>query len=111
LPMAEDLGFSRSMLSGIIAIGMLFYGIGMPLAGYLVGKRSTRFVLLLGTVIVVASTLWTITARGPVSFMLAFGIALSMGLAFTSPVALAPVLSRWFIRRRGMAMFFLSTGS
>lgn len=111
LPMAEDLGFSRSMLAGIVAIGMLFYGVGMPVAGYLVGKRGTRFVLLLGTFIVVVSTLWTINARGPVGFMLSFGVSLSMGLAFTSPVALAPVISRWFIRQRGMAMFFLSTGS
>src|SRR4029453_16832556 len=36
---------------------------------------------------------------------------LSVGLAFTSPVALTPVISHWFTRRRGMALFFLSTGS
>jgi MFS family permease len=36
---------------------------------------------------------------------------LSIGLAFTSPVALTPVISRWFTRRRGMALFFLATGS
>jgi MFS family permease len=101
LPMAEDLGFSRSLLSGIVAAGMLCYGIGMPLAGYLVAIRGTRFVLLTGTAIVVASTIWTVLARDPVSFF----------LAFTSPVALTPVLSRWFVRRRGTALFFLSTGS
>lgn len=111
LPMAEDLGFSRSLLAGIVAIGMLCYGLGMPLAGYLVGLRGTRFVLLLGTVIVVASIIWTVNARSPVTFLLAFGVLMSVGLAFTSPVALTPVISRWFTRRRGMALFFLSTGS
>jgi MFS family permease len=34
-----------------------------------------------------------------------------VGLAFTSPVAVTPVISRWFTRQRGMALFFLSTGS
>lgn len=111
LPMAEDLGFSRSLLAGIIAIGMLCYGLGMPMAGYLVGKYGTRPVLLLGTVIVVASTIWTVSAREPWSFFLAFGVLMSLGLAFTSPVALTPVISRWFTRQRGMALFFLSTGS
>ena len=111
LPMAEDLGFSRSLLASIIAIGMLCYGLGMPLAGYLVGKYGTRPVLLLGTAIVVASTLWTVSARDPWSFFLAFGVLMSLGLAFTSPVALTPVISRWFTRQRGMALFFLSTGS
>ncbi len=111
LPMAEDLGFSRSLLAGIVAIGMLCYGLGMPLAGHLVSRFGTRFVLLVGTAIVVLSTIWTVTARSPVTFLLSFGVLMSIGLAFTSPVALTPVISRWFTRRRGMALFFLSTGS
>ena len=111
LPMAQDLGFSRSLLSGIVAIGMLFYGLGMPLAGILVARRGTRFVLLVGTAIVVVSIIWTVNARDPISFLLAFGVLMSVGLAFTSPIALTSVLTRWFTRRRGMALFFLSTGS
>ena len=111
LPMVEDLGFSRSLLAGIIAIGMLCYGIGMPLAGYLVARFGTKFVLLLGTVIVAISVIWTVNARTPLTFFLAFGVLMSTGLAFTSPVAVTPVISRWFTRQRGMALFFLSTGS
>jgi MFS family permease len=111
LPMTADLGFSRSVLAGIIAIGMLCYGLAMPLAGYLVGRYSTPFVLLLGTATVVAATVWTVNAREPLGFLLSFGVLLSVGLGLASPVALTPVLSRWFTRRRGMALFFLSTGS
>ncbi|MEL7559291.1 MFS transporter [Stutzerimonas chloritidismutans] len=111
LPMAKDLGFSRSLLATIVGIGMLFYGLAMPLAGYLVGRIGTRRVLLLGTAIVVGATAWTVVARTPFTFLLSFGVLLSIGLAFTSPVALTPVISRWFTRQRGMALFFLSTGS
>jgi len=111
LPMAEDLGFSRSLLAGIVAIGMLCYGLAMPVAGFLVARHGTRFVLLTGTAIVLLSVIWTIYARSPLSFFLAFGVLMSAGLAFTSPVAVTPVISRWFTRQRGMALFFLSTGS
>ncbi len=111
LPMAQDLGFSRSLLAGIVSIGMLCYGLGMPVAGWLVAKYGTKFVLLTGTVIVLISVLWTINARTPLTFLLSFGILMSIGLAFTSPVALTPVITRWFTRQRGMALFFLSTGS
>ncbi len=111
IPITEDLGFSRSMLAGIVAIGMLFYGLGMPLAGYLVGRYGTRFVLLTGMTIVVLSIIWSVQARTPWSFLFSYGILLSLGLAFTSPVALTPVIARWFTRQRGMALFFLSTGS
>ncbi|GAA5234917.1 MFS transporter [Verticiella sediminum] len=111
LPMSEDLGLSRHSLAGIIALGMFCYGLGMPVAGYLAGVRGTRFTLLLGTLIVVLSCVWTIHARHVLDFTLAYGVLLSFGLAFTSPVAVTPVISRWFTRQRGMALFFLSTGS
>ena len=111
LPITQDLGFSRSLLSGIIAVGMLCYGLAMPLAGYLVSKYGTRPTLLLGNAIIVVASLWTVNARDPLNFLLAFGVLLSIGLALASPITLTPVLARWFIRRRGMALFFLSTGS
>ena len=57
LPLTQDLGFSRSLLASVVAVGMLFYGLAMPLAGYLVARYSTRGVLSLGAVIVVVSTL------------------------------------------------------
>ena len=111
LPLSQDLGFSRSLLSSIVAIGMLCYGLGMRLAGWLVARKGTRTVLLIGTVVVVLSCIWTVNARTPWSFFWAYGVALSLGLAFTSPVAVTPMISRWFTRQRGMALFFLSTGS
>lgn len=111
IPITEDLGFSRSLLSTIIAVGMLCYGVGMPVSGYLVNARGTRFVLLLGLVLVVASIVGAVLATGPFSFFISFGLGLSLGLAFLSPVALTPIISRWFTRKRGMALFFLSTGS
>ena len=111
LPMSRDLGFSRSLLSSIIGVGMLCYGLAMALAGYLVGRLGTRSVLLLGTAVVIVSTTWTVIARTPLSFLLGFGVLLSLGLGLASPVALTPIISRWFRRQRGMALFFLSTGS
>lgn len=111
LPMVQDLSFSRSLLSAIIAVGMLCYGIAMPLAGYLVGRWGTKSVLLIGVVVVVSSCIWTVYADKPWSLMMSFGVLLSVGLAFTSPIALTPVIAKWFTRQRGMALFFLSTGS
>lgn len=111
LPMAHDLGFSRSLLASIVAVGMLAYGLAMPLAGLLIARFGTRPVLLLGNGIVLAAVLWTVVASSAMGFLLSFGLLLSVGLGFVSPVSLTPVISHWFTRRRGMALFFLSTGS
>ncbi len=111
LPIARDMGLSRSELSGVVATGMMVYGLAMPLAGQLVSAWGTRVVLLLGAAIVAGSIVGTIQASSVASLTLSFGICLSIGLAFTSPVSLTPVISRWFVRQRGMALFLLSAGS
>ncbi|MDO5624803.1 MAG: MFS transporter [Pseudomonadota bacterium] len=111
LPIAHDLGFSRSLLASIIAVGMLCYGLAMPLAGWMIARHGTRTVLLVAVVIVDAATWWTVVAGSATGFLLSFGVLLSVGLAFCSPVAFTPIISHWFTRQRGMALFFLSTGS
>ena len=41
LPIAHDLGFSRSLLATIVAVGMICYGLAMPLAGWLIARHGT----------------------------------------------------------------------
>jgi len=110
-PILNDFGMDRTTLSVIIAIGMLVYGIGMPLAGRLLDRISTRIVLLMGVGLVVFSIIWTYFSYDVLSFTFAYGVLLSLGLAFTSPVTVTPMVSRWFTRQRGKALFYLSTGS
>lgn len=109
-PMVQDMGLTRTEFSLIVAIGMIVYGLGMPLAGTLLKKFSTRFVLLTGLLGVCGSIIWTISSKGFVSFLLSFGIFLSLGLAFLSNITLAPLISKWFVQQRGKALFYLSTG-
>ncbi|GGA46950.1 MFS transporter [Psychrobacillus lasiicapitis] len=111
LPMMEDLSLTRTFISLIISVSMIMYGVGMPLAGYLCGKYSTKFVLLLGLVIIELSVLGTVLTNNVWIFFFMYGVLLSFGLAFTSPVAVTPLISRWFVRQRGKALFSLSTGS
>lgn len=111
LPMMEDLKVTRTFISTIISVSMIMYGVGMPIASYLCGKYSTKFVLLLGLVIIELSVLGTVLTNNVWIFFLMYGVFLSFGLAFTSPVAVTPIISRWFVRQRGKALFSLSTGS
>lgn len=111
IPMSEGLHMSRSLLSGVIAFGMLVYGLGMPVAGYCVNRYGTRMTLIIGAILVSASLLLTVYASNIWVFALSYGGLLSFGLAFTSPVAFTQLISSWFIAKRTMALLFLSTGS
>lgn len=111
IPMSEGLGMSRSLLSGVIAFGMLVYGLGMPIAGYCVSRYGTRTTLIIGAITVSLSLLLTVYSTNIWIFALSYGGLLSFGLAFTSPVAFTQLISSWFISKRTMALLFLSTGS
>lgn len=110
LPVIDDLGFSRSLFSSIVALSLLVYGLVMPGVGWLTARLGTRTVVLTGTALILAGGLWTALAQGVVTFTLAFAVVLSLGLALVSPVTLTQIVSSWFVRQRGMALFFLSTG-
>lgn len=110
-PIMDDLGLSRTELSLIISAGMIVYGVGMPLAGIILKAFNTRFLLLSGLVIVCISIVWTVYSKGLLSFLLSFGVFLSIGLSFLSSVSLSPIISKWFVRQRGKALFYLTTGS
>jgi MFS family permease len=110
-PIMNDLGLSRTEFSLIISIGMIAYGIGMPVAGILLKAFNTRVLLLIGLTIVCVSIGWTIFSKGVISFLLSYGVFLSIGLAFLSSVSLSPIISKWFVRQRGKALFYLTTGS
>lgn len=49
----------------------------------LIARFGTRTVLLTGNALVIASVYWTATTADAFSFLLAFGLLLSVGLAFT----------------------------
>lgn len=110
-PMLADFHFTREELSLVISLSLLLYGFGMPLAGTLVDRFGTRPVLLMGAAMVTASMIWTAYSETSIQFLLSFGILAAFGLAFTSQVALTPIVSRWFTRRRGLALTILISGA
>ncbi|KXH79314.1 MFS transporter [Sporosarcina sp. HYO08] len=111
LPMTTDIAMTRTDFSTIVAVGMFAYGVGMPIAGYMEKRFGTRQVLMIGASIVFISCIGTMLSKTFVGLLFTFGIFLSLGLAFTSPVAISPLIARWFVKRRGQALFYLATGS
>lgn len=110
LPIVKDMNVSRSLLSSIVAAGMLVYGLVMPGVGWLVARVGTRAVILAGTALIVAGGVGSALAQSTLGFTFWFAVVLSLGTALVSPVTVTQIVSSWFVRQRGMALFFLSTG-
>ena len=108
-PLSEELGWSRTLISGAAAAGGLAATFMSPIVGNLIDRYGARAVLTASVLILGISTLAlarataTATAFG-IAIPWSFYIAYATGrVIFSSPVQIGAsvVVSRWFIRLRG----------
>ncbi len=108
-PLAEDLGWSRTLIAGAASFGGLAASGASPIVGWLIDRYGARLVLAVSVFILGLSTISLAWATVPIAFYLAYGVG---RVIFSSPVQIGAsvVTSRWFIRMRGRAsgVLFLS---
>ena len=108
-PLAEELGWSRTLIAGAASFGGVAATVVSPIVGWLVDRYGARVVLATSVVVLGISTVSLAWATIPIAFYLAYGMG---RVIFSSPVQIGAsvVVSRWFIRMRGRAngILFLS---
>src|SRR4030095_14159628 len=124
-PMVADLGVDRATFSLVIALGLFLYGAFMPWVGGLADRLGPRAVTSAGAFLLALSlglggffprlvqlSLWLLGfGQSRWRLALVYGVLASIGLAATGPVVANAVVSRWFNRRRGMAVSLLGSAS
>ena len=105
-PIAEDLGWSRTLIAGAASVGGLAASVASPVVGWLVDRYGARLVLGVSVLVLGLSTISLAWATVPIAFYVAYGTG---RVIFSSPVQIGAsvVVSRWFIRRRGRAQGLL----
>ncbi len=102
-PMTDDLGWSRSELALALAAFMLVSALAMPLAGRLVDRYSIRSVLAVGGLIAALGIGLTGQVQSHWHLFVVYGLVYAVGHAATSIPTVSVMISRWFVRRRGLA--------
>ena len=110
-PMQRDLGWSLAELSGAAALNLLVAGLLRPVAGILADRISSRAVALTGLGVAAVALVLTSMVRELWQFYAAYGVLLSIGYAFASPVTVTTLVSNWFVERRALALSIGSMGS
>ncbi len=99
----EEFRWTRGEASIAYSVSQLVSGIGAPLIGVLVDRIGTRHVLLLGSAMLVVGLVGSAGANALWQVVILYGVVMTMGLNCLGNIAFAPLLSRLFVRRRGMA--------
>ncbi|MDP2952694.1 MAG: MFS transporter [Chloroflexota bacterium] len=108
LPVLQDMGVSRAVLSLVFAARSLEGGLEGPLVGWLIDRFGPRWLVLAGVSIAGLGLILLALAPSFVVFVFIYVMLVGMGYnaGFFAPISTA--LNSWFIRRRGLVLGILS---
>ena len=110
-PMTDDLTWSRSTLSLVVTVFMLVSAVSLPLVGRLVDRFSLRWIVGIGAVLSAVGIGLMGRVAAPWHMFMVYGLVYAIGNAATSNPVVGVMISRWFVRRRGLATSAAVAGS
>jgi MFS family permease len=107
----EEFGWSRADTSVAYSISQFTSGASAPLIGLLVDRLGPRILVLVGGIVLAlglgasayVSTLWQL--------ILIYGLIMTLGANCLGLLVSAPLVSRWFVRKRGMAIAIVQSAN
>jgi MFS family permease len=106
----EEFGWERGSTALMFSIAFLIYGLMSPLAGTLVDRFKPRLVLPLGGLIAGVGVALCSLATAQWQFFLFYGGIAAIGLSLAGWSPLTTILSKWFVKKRGLAIGILGAG-
>jgi MFS family permease len=107
----EEFGWGRAETSIAYSVSQLVGGVSSPLVGVLVDRLGPRRLLLFGSLLLVLGLAASAFASALWQMILLYGIVMTFGANCLGLVAFVPVLSRHFVRRRGMAISIVQSAN
>ena len=102
-PLSEQLGWSRTLISGSVTAGALAALVLSPAIGWAIDRYGVRTMLAVSMVVLGLAMTSLAWATVPLTFYLAFAAA-RVVFHTPAPIGASTVVSRWFIRKRGRAI-------
>lgn len=107
----EDFGWSRAEVSVAYAVGQLVHGVTSPLVGLLVDRLGPRRLVLMGGALLAAGLLGSSYATEQWHMIILYGVVMTLGANCFGLVVFVPLLSRYFVRNRGMAVAIVQSAN
>lgn len=100
----EAFGWSRADVSVAYAVAQLVNGVSSPLVGMLVDRLGPRWLVLMGGSILAVGAFASAGATALWQVVVLYGVVMTIGANCLGLVVFIPLLSKHFVRNRGMAV-------
>ncbi len=111
VPMQDEFGWSRTILSTAVAVNLLLFGLTAPFAAALMEKFGIRAVTATALSVVAAGAGLSVFVTSPWQIVLTWGVLIGLGTGSMALVFAAVVANTWFVHRRGLVSGILTAGS
>ena len=107
----EEFGWSRAETSVAYSVSQLVAGLSSPFVGALVDRLGPRRLLLLGAGLLIFGLALSALASALWQIILLYGVVMTVGANCLGLVVFVPLLSRHFVRNRGMAISIVQSAN
>lgn len=104
LPLEQDLGWSRSQMTGVYSIYLLVNGLTAPLVGVLFDRLGPRIVYTFGMAALGASYVLASYVQSMLQFYATVGASTGFAVAALGMVPSSSLIARWFRERLSTAI-------
>jgi MFS family permease len=109
-PILDEFGWDRGVTAGIFSFGFVVSALVTPCVGRLMDRRGPALVVELGVVAMAAGLLLAALARESWQLYLTLGGLVGSGINCLAYTGQSLYLTRWFVRRRGLALSIAFSG-
>src|ERR1700712_3010333 len=100
----EAFGWSRAEVSLAYSVSQIVSGVSSPLVGWLVDRLGPSRLILMGGALLTLGLLANAWATELWHIVILYGVVMTLGANCLGLVVFVPLLSRYFVRNRGMAV-------
>lgn len=111
LPLHDEFGWSRSLMSFAVGVNLVLYGLTAPFAAALMDRFGIRLVTSIALTLVALGSGLTVFMTASWQLVVCWGLLIGLGTGSMALVFAATVANRWFVRRSGLVMGVLTAGS
>ena len=106
----DEFGWPRGVTAGAFSFGFLMSALVTPTIGRVIDRRGPRLVIEAGVAMMAAGLLLAPLVRQPWQLYLTLGALVGGGVNCLAYTGQSLYLTRWFVRRRGLALSIAFSG-